>query len=198
MRVRPVSLPLLAFALALAAAALFATGCAKKSKPVTTADLGVSSEATPARTGGESPSPAAPPSSSPDFDPWSGDLDAINAYALEQGLWGDVYFDFDSVTLSEPARERLAANARFLREHPQLSATVRGQCDERGTSEYNLALGERRARTASRYLASLGIEESRLTPVSLGEEEPVCTDADEGCWSRNRRANHLISGRSDR
>lgn len=191
---RPVAFSFLALALT---AALFSAGCARKAKPVTTADLsspGVDAPAV-APVSTDSSTEAAPPSA---FDPWSGDLDAINAYAARQGLWGDIYFDFDRDALSEPARERLAANARFLREHPQFSATVRGQCDERGTSEYNLALGERRAQATSRYLVSLGIEESRLTAVSLGEEEPVCTDADESCWRQNRRAHHLLSGRSDR
>ncbi len=89
---------------------------------------------------------------------------------------GDVFFDFDQSELRADARDRLAKNAEFLAAHPQFTVTIEGHCDERGTNEYNLALGDRRAAAARDYLQSLGVAADRLRTISYGEERPFCTD----------------------
>ncbi len=129
-------------------------------------------------------------------NPLAGDIAAVNDFVSSNALLGDVYFDFDKSDLSEDARARLAKNADWLNAHPEFQVTIEGHCDERGTNEYNLALGARRADAARDYIASLGVSASRLRTISYGEERPVCTDHDEGCWSRNRRAHFLITGRA--
>lgn len=123
------------------------------------------------------------------------DLEELNRVLRERGLIGDVYFDFDESTLTEQAREQLTRNANWLRENPGFIVTLEGHADERGTNEYNLALGERRATTAVDYLASLGVDRGTLRTISYGEERPVCTESTESCWQRNRRAHFVISGR---
>ncbi len=124
------------------------------------------------------------------------DLLELNEHLQREGLLGDVYFALDDASLSETARERVAANGRFLLDHSEFQVTIEGHCDERATSEYNLALGERRASVVVAYLKTLGIEPNRLRTVSYGEERPVCTTSAEDCWMRNRRAHFVVTGRS--
>jgi len=131
-------------------------------------------------------------------DPLAGDIVAVNEYVTRNGLLGDVYFDFDKADLTEESRTRLARNAEWLRSHPEFEVRVEGHCDERGTNEYNLALGERRAASAMSYMVSLGVGAGKLTTLSYGEERPQCTESSEGCWARNRRAHFLITGRAAR
>jgi peptidoglycan-associated lipoprotein len=99
-----------------------------------------------------------------------------------------VYFDFDAYTLTPQAREVLAVNAEWLRKNPEARLTIEGHCDERGSDEYNLALGQRRADAAKNYLVGLGIAAARLTSISYGEERPAVTGSNESAWSQNRRA----------
>jgi peptidoglycan-associated lipoprotein len=99
-----------------------------------------------------------------------------------------VYFDFDKTTLSTDAQSTLARNAEWLRANPQVRVQVEGNADERGTEEYNLALGERRAESVKGYLTSLGIESNRLNTLSYGEERPADPGHSESAWSKNRRA----------
>jgi peptidoglycan-associated lipoprotein len=122
-------------------------------------------------------------------------VEELNRYLRDQGLIDDVYFDFDRSELRPEATEQLARNADWLRGNPGYVATIEGHCDERGTNEYNLALGERRANAAKSYLVSLGIDGGRLTTISYGEERPVCTESTESCWQRNRRAHFVVSPR---
>lgn len=178
-----ISLLIVSFALA---------GCAKKKAPVT-APGAVAAAPSPA-TAVEA-APRAHDVADPIEKPLDGDLAEATRYAHESGLLGDVYFDFDQATLRAEARERLAKNAEFLRQRPEFTITIEGHCDERGTSEYNLALGERRAQAARAYLASLGISEARLRTASYGEERPVCREQNESCWQQNRRAHFLLTGR---
>jgi len=103
----------------------------------------------------------------------------------------DAYFDTDKADLRPDAREALAKTAEFLRNYPQLKVTIEGHCDERGSTEYNLALGDRRATAVKQYLVSLGIPADRLGTVSFGKEKPVCTASDETCWQKNRRG-HFV------
>jgi peptidoglycan-associated lipoprotein len=142
------------------------------------------------------PQPA-PPAADPTPDPWSADILEVNRKAAADGLLGDVYFDFDRDELKPEARERLSKNAEFLKAHPEFQVTIEGHCDERGTNDYNLALGERRAAAARDYLTSLGVSGDRLRTVSYGEERPQCNQSSEGCWSQNRRAHFLITGRTN-
>ncbi|MBT0666452.1 peptidoglycan-associated lipoprotein Pal [Geobacter pelophilus] len=103
-----------------------------------------------------------------------------------------IYFDFDSSTLSETARQTLSRTFDVLKQNPQLKVRVEGHCDERGSDSYNLALGERRARTASHYLNSLGVSDQRLSTVSYGEEKPNDLGHDEASWAKNRRDEFII------
>jgi peptidoglycan-associated lipoprotein len=114
----------------------------------------------------------------------------VRDFAIAREL-ADVYFDFDQYEL-RPADERvMERNARWLKTNRDL-VLIEGHCDERGTSEYNVALAERRARSAMNYLVAQGIAPSRITILSYGEERPQCTERSEACWSRNRRAHFLV------
>jgi len=109
----------------------------------------------------------------------------------EGGPLHDVLFDFDSYELSSEARSTLQSNADWLRSS-QVRVEVEGHCDDRGTVEYNLALGAKRAKTVRDYLVSLGIAPERLSTISYGEELPLCRESTEECWRQNRRAHFLV------
>jgi len=104
----------------------------------------------------------------------------------------DVFFDFDKYNLRPDATRTLDINAAWLKENPRQLVLIEGHTDERGTSEYNLALGERRAKAAMGYLVGQGIAASRITIISYGKERPVCTESNEVCWAKNRRAHFLV------
>ncbi len=106
----------------------------------------------------------------------------------------DAYFDYDRADVRPDARDALAKTAEFLRSYPQLKVTIEGHCDERGSTEYNLALGDRRAQAAKNFLVSLGVPAERMETVSYGKEKPVCTTSDETCWQKNRRA-HFVNAK---
>ena len=103
-----------------------------------------------------------------------------------------IYFEFDSAALSPLAQSVLSGKADFLRDNPGVQVIIEGHCDERGTPEYNLALGDRRAESAKNFLVNMGIDASRFTTVSYGEESPVDTGHDEEAWAKNRRAKFLV------
>jgi peptidoglycan-associated lipoprotein len=98
-----------------------------------------------------------------------------------------IYFDFDKYNLRDDARRQLDANADILRNSTDMNIVIEGHCDERGTDEYNLALGERRAQAAREYLVRLGIDAARINVISYGEERPVAPGHDEESWALNRR-----------
>jgi peptidoglycan-associated lipoprotein len=98
-----------------------------------------------------------------------------------------VHFDTDSYTLNSAAQAGLQKQAAWLQKYQQHMVTIEGHADERGTREYNLALGDRRAQTVVNYLTALGVDAGRIKEVSYGKERPICPDADEVCWSQNRR-----------
>lgn len=106
----------------------------------------------------------------------------------------DAYFDLDKSDIRPDAREALGKTAEFLRNYPQLKVTVEGHCDERGSTEYNLALGDRRASAVKQYLVSLGISADRISTVSFGKEKPFCMESTEACWQQNRRG-HFVQAR---
>ena len=104
----------------------------------------------------------------------------------------DVLFEFDSAKLSNEAQDILRKKAEWLKENPRARIIIEGHCDERGTNEYNLALGDRRAYSSKRFLVDLGIDDAKLTTVSYGEERPLDMGSDEDAWAKNRRAHFVI------
>jgi peptidoglycan-associated lipoprotein len=110
----------------------------------------------------------------------------------EEGPLKDVHFAFDSYELDEPSRATLRDDGNWLKDHAQAKAEVEGHCDERGTVEYNLALGSKRARAAKEYLVALGVAADRLTTISYGEELPLCHEHTDECWQKNRRAHFVV------
>jgi peptidoglycan-associated lipoprotein len=179
-------------------------GCPKKKPKTPPQDLAVDTKTVPAQ-----PPPAATqevvatPPSTPAVedkreDPLlSRDLQVVNDELRRRGFSPDVYFEYDESGLSDDARGKLARNADLLKSQAQFMVTVEGHADERGTNEYNLALGERRANAVRDYLGSLGVSGDRLRTISYGEERPVCTQSEESCWSQNRRAHMVITGRAN-
>jgi peptidoglycan-associated lipoprotein len=110
-----------------------------------------------------------------------------------KSVFKDVLFDFDKYDIRPDARPILDNIAAFLKEEKDVNIIIEGHCDERGTNEYNLALGEKRARAVRDYLASLGVVPTRTIIVTYGEEKPLCTEQNEACWQRNRRAHFVIA-----
>lgn len=105
----------------------------------------------------------------------------------------DIYFGFDSYVLTDEAKRILNSKVEFLRRYPKVSITIEGHCDERGTAEYNLALGERRAHSAYQYLINLGIGAQQMTTISYGEERPLAMGQSEEAWAKNRRDHFVIN-----
>jgi peptidoglycan-associated lipoprotein len=107
----------------------------------------------------------------------------------------DVFFEYDMSTLRPDAQTTLQANVTWMKRWPSVRVSVEGHADSRGTSEYNLALGDRRAKAIRDYMISLGIADNRVLAISKGEESPLCMDDNEGCWSRNRRGHTVITAK---
>jgi len=183
---------------------VFLYGCPKKKPATPPADLNVETTTvpTPPVKGPEVvqhvEEPAAPQVNDQKEDPLlSQDMQVVNSELQRRGFSPDVYFDYDESNLSDDTRDKLSRNADLLKSNAQFSVTVEGHADSRGTSEYNLALGERRANAVRDYLTSLGIAATRMRTISYGKERPVCTEEVESCWSQNRRAHMVITGRSN-
>jgi peptidoglycan-associated lipoprotein len=155
----------------------------------------------PASTSTEPETPTQPANAGPDVQPIPGESasgsDLTDTGSLtgtgQGGPLADVLFDLDSAALSDVARAALEKHALWLQAHRELKVTVEGHCDERGTVEFNLALGEQRARAARDYLASLGVAPARLRTVSYGKERPVDPAPNEQAYARNRRAHFAVS-----
>jgi peptidoglycan-associated lipoprotein len=109
------------------------------------------------------------------------------------GPLSDIHFGYNDSTIQDQDGSVLRSNASWLQAHPQTKVQVEGYCDERGSEEYNIALGAKRAQAGKDYLATLGISESRMSTISYGKELPVCTGHDESCWSQNRRDHFMVS-----
>lgn len=105
----------------------------------------------------------------------------------------DIHFKFDKYDLDNNSRAILKGNADYLKHNPSLQIEVHGHCDERGTNNYNIALGERRAHSTKTYLVSQGVNSKRVRVISFGEEKPFCLDSNETCWYQNRRAHFMVS-----
>ena len=108
-------------------------------------------------------------------------------------VFKDVLFDFNKYDIREDARPVLNNVSSYLNIHRNLNIVIEGYCDDRGTNEYNLALGEKRARATKNYIASLGVSRERMTIMTYGEEKPLCTDQNEICWTKNRRSHSVIA-----
>ena len=110
-----------------------------------------------------------------------------------QGPLSDIHFAYNEYTIQEQDGSVLKSDASWLQAHPQTRVQVEGHCDERGSEEYNIALGAKRAQAAKDYLVTLGIGGSRISTISYGKELPLCTEHDEGCWAQNRRDHFAVS-----
>jgi peptidoglycan-associated lipoprotein len=106
----------------------------------------------------------------------------------------DVFFDYDSYDVTQQYQRVLQTDMQFLQQHPNIKFTIEGHCDERGSTEYNLALGDNRANSTKQALVSLGIPADRIRTISYGKEKPFCTESTEACWSQNRRAHFMYQG----
>jgi len=177
----------------LSAATLASLGaCGPKKPPV--------APSAPAPIVPEAPPPAPPPPARTEAPAQVDEYARLLKMSAEEieksGLLGEVYFDFDKAEIRDADRETLTKNAAALKRFDFLRVTVEGHCDERGTVEYNLALGERRSRAAYDYLVSLGVPADRLKTVSYGKEVPVCQQSTEECWQKNRRAHFTVTGKT--
>ena len=180
--------------------ALFASGCAKKD--MVKAEEPVA--AVPTQTAPAAPKPAPLPAAKP--EPVAETPAKEANIAPETGKEGGagnqapqlvselqkIYFNFDSSDLSEASRSTLSKNAELLGKQPSLKVRIEGNCDERGSDEYNMALGERRAKAAKDYLVNLGVQSDRLSIISYGEEKPADDGHDEAAWAKNRRDEFVI------
>jgi len=183
------STPLAALAI-LAAALLPLAGACKKKPPTTTAEARPRVEApAPPETRVPPPPPSAPAEAAGEV--MTQDISELN----KKGYLTDAYFDYDQSDLRDDARTALSSNAEWLKRYPSIQVLVEGHCDERGTSAYNLALGDHRANAARDYVASLGISAARVRTVSYGKERPFCTESSESCWQQNRRAHFVITAK---
>jgi peptidoglycan-associated lipoprotein len=144
---------------------------------------------TPAAPAPIAPAPVAPPTAAPAPAPAP-----PKEYRANDAL-KPIYFAFDKSEIRPADAKILDGSAAYLKANPNQLVLIEGHCDERGTSEYNLALGERRAKAAANYLVANGIEAGRITTISYGKERPVCTEHNESCWSRNRNDMFLTKER---
>lgn len=117
--------------------------------------------------------------------------DVSSKYEEIYGMFKDIYFDYDKYDVREEGKQTLKTVADYLRKNTAHKILVEGHCDERGTSEYNLGLGDKRARAAKDYLVSLGVPSSRIDTISYGKEKPACSEHSEDCWAKSRR-DHLV------
>jgi peptidoglycan-associated lipoprotein len=147
------------------------------------------------------PAPVAPPApAAPAATPRNMSEDEMFAQKSvaqlnDEHVLGDVYFDLDNAAIKDEGRSALSTNATYLKRWPSVRITVEGHCDERGTAEYNLGLGERRANAVKAYLAELGVTGDRVVIVSKGKESPFCTEHNESCWQQNRRGHFIITAK---
>ena len=172
--------------------------CAKKTPPV--ARPMPPPAADPNAGGAPAPPPAPPqPVNEPVIVPAMPAEDAIGSKSLDDlnrdSPLSPLYFPLDSSDVSAEGQQVLQANAAVLKKYPTMQITIEGHCDERGTAEYNLALGERRALSAKNYLVSLGIPADRIKTVSYGKEFPFDPGHDENAWGKNRRAHFVITAK---
>jgi peptidoglycan-associated lipoprotein len=112
-----------------------------------------------------------------------------------QQQFKDAFFDLDASTIRDDAKAALSANADYMKRRSSVRITIEGHCDERGTAEYNLGLGDRRANAVKAYLVELGVPASSITVVSKGKEAPFCSEHNESCWQQNRRGHFVVTAK---
>jgi peptidoglycan-associated lipoprotein len=154
--------------------------------------VGCSKEEPAPPTAEAQPRPVAPPP--PPAAPAPPPGPSITQQAFQDFQNQDIFFDFDQYDLRTDARATLDRKAAFLNQNSSVRSQIEGHCDERGTNEYNLALGERRANAAKQYLTTAGVNAARLSTISYGEERPLDPGRNEAAWARNRRAHFVITG----
>ena len=160
-------------------AALALSACAKKAPPALPTPPQDAPAPTPTPTPAPTPTPSGPrPGSQADF---------IASVTSDR-----IFFDTDKSDVDDADKPTLQSQAAWLLKYPSVKVTIEGHCDERGTREYNLALGERRANAAKNYLASLGVDPGRMTTISYGKERPEALGSDEESWAKNRRAVSIV------
>jgi peptidoglycan-associated lipoprotein len=173
--------------LALAAAA-FAVACSSKPKPAPAPAPTPEPVSTPTVVTTE-PAPTPVPTPKVERSDLAGSLSEVSSYLKP------AFFDYDKADIRSDARDVLAANATWLKKYPSVRFTIEGHADERGTAQYNLALGDRRANAAKDYVVSLGVDASRIKTVSYGKERPFTTGHDEDSWQKNRRAHFVVTAK---
>ncbi len=183
------------FLVVLCCGALLAGGCAKKEmvkgeEAMPAAAAPAKPEQAPAKPAAKEEKMAAEPIKE---TPLAKEEAAPTASAAQEQTLQRIYFDFDSYVLTKDARDILAKDAEMLLKKVSGKVTVEGHCDERGSDEYNLALGEKRAKAAMNYLVTLGIPADRLSVISYGKEKPLDPGHDEAAWAKNRRAEFVIT-----
>jgi len=179
----------LSLSLSLVLAAVLAASACSARKPQTTATGSAPPPSSGATTSVAPPAVSQP--SSADADVLSADLATLN----RKGYLKDAFFDYDQAVLRSDAREALSSDAGWLKKFPSTRLLIEGHCDERGTEEYNLALGDRRAAAVREYLAGLGVTAERVQTVSYGKERPFCEQENESCFQQNRRGHLLITAK---
>jgi peptidoglycan-associated lipoprotein len=185
--------------IAVAAVSLLAAACAKKNAavppppaPVPVPAVATAKPAPPPAQTAMKPAPPAPVAQTPQMP------NAATRARIDELLAKieDAYFDYDKASLRSDALKALQADSAELRDilkdYPSYKLTIEGHCDERGSAEYNMALGDKRAESAKDYLVQVGIPAAQLNVVSYGKQRPVCEEHDEACWQRNRRA-HIVA-----
>ena len=180
--------------LVMSVAALVAVGCAKKQTVKSEGAAGAPGAASaPAPGAAQAPGKEAPPAPmavAPATPPAAAPGIAVTEEKLSQ--FDDVRFDFDKSEVKEDGRKTCQVVADYLKKNSKAKLLIEGHCDERGTAEYNMALGERRATAVMTYLVSLGVPKANLSTVSFGKEKPLDPGHDEGAWAKNRRAHFVL------
>jgi peptidoglycan-associated lipoprotein len=183
------------FIVALFCSALIAGGCAKKELVKGEGDVPAASATQPI----EAPAPSKPPvkdevvlDRTVKEAPTTVTEDITTAASQSLESLESIYFDFDSYILTDKSREILSRNAESMKKNSSINIQVAGHCDERGSDEYNLALGEKRAKAAMNYISTLGVPASRLSIISYGKEKPADPGQDEAAWAKNRRDEFIV------
>ena len=174
---------------------LLLVGCPKR--PATTGAVAPAPSAmqpAPAPAPAPAPRPAPAPAPAPRPAPGPSAMVKPSEFSPNPNL-KTIYFDFDKYNIRPDDAKTLDGDAAWLKANPNNLVLIEGHADERGTNEYNLALGEKRAKAAMNYLVAQGVQASRVTIISYGEERPVCTEKTEACWAKNRRDNFLTKAR---
>jgi peptidoglycan-associated lipoprotein len=177
---------------------LFQSGCSKKITPISGSAGLTEDRIAENRSAGEAPVPSSglkeervPAESMKENKEER--LSAAEAAAAAAGVsLDDIFFEFDQAAIKEESKVILQKDAKFILSNPNAKVQIQGHTDERGSEEYNLALGARRAQIVKRFLTALGVEPNRLQTISFGEEKPFCNQSEEGCWKQNRRAHFSV------